>query len=78
MIPSITPHDAFAAIQEKIINNHMRNGYIILGDTNARLGRAVRELAQLYELPDMTIFYPIIEDEIARRTIMLNFCQRFV
>lgn len=44
----------------------MRNGYIILGDMNARFGRAVRELAKLYELPNMTISYPDIEDDIAR------------
>lgn len=59
-------HDAFATIQEKIMSNHMRNGYIIMGDLNARFGRGVRELAQLYELPDVTISYPIIEDDIAR------------
>lgn len=55
-------HDAFAAIQEKIMSSHMRNGYIIMGDLNARFGRAVRELAQLYDAPDMTISYPIIDE----------------
>lgn len=59
-------HDAFVAIQERIMCNYMRNGYIILGDMNARFGRAVRELAKLYELPNMTISYPDIEDDVAR------------
>ena len=59
-------HDAYASIQEKIRSNHMRNGYIILVDMNARFGKAVRELASLYEVPDVNFSYPNIEDDISR------------
>ena len=57
-------HDAFAAIQEKIQSNNMSNGYVIMGDMNARFGKAVRDLGAMYELPDTHISYPNIEDDV--------------
>lgn len=56
-------HDAFASIQEEITSNHMGNGYVIMGDMNARFGKAVRDLAAMYELPGMDISYPVIDDD---------------
>ena len=41
----------------------MRNGYVIMGDMNARFGRTLRDLAALYELPGLTFSYPLIEDD---------------
>lgn len=40
-------HDAFAAVHEKIRSTHMSNDYVIMGDMNALLGKAVGELAAL-------------------------------
>ena len=57
-------HDAFASIQEKITSNHMENGYVIMGDMNARFGKAVRDVATMYELPGMDISYPVIDDDV--------------
>lgn len=58
-------HDAFASIQEKITSNHMGNGYVIMGDMNARFGRAVGDLVTMYELPGMEISSPVIDDDVA-------------
>ena len=67
----VPPHDsqyysyeAFASIQERILSNHMRNGIIIMGDMNARFGKCVRDMAEMYDLPDVTITYPTIEDDV--------------
>ena len=57
-------HDAFAAVHEKLRMNHMSNGYVIMGDMNARFGKAVRELATLYELPGFQCSYPDLQDNI--------------
>ena len=57
-------HDAFASIQEKMTSNHMKNGYVVMGDMNARFGKGVRDLAAMYELPGMDISYPVIEDDV--------------
>ncbi len=37
-------YESFAAIQEKIKPKYMSNGYIIIGDMNARFGKKVREI----------------------------------
>ncbi len=57
-------HDAFASIQEKVMSNHMGNGYVIMGDMNARFGKAARDLADMYELPGMDISYSVIDDDV--------------
>ena len=44
-------HDVFASIQEKLMSNDMRNSFVIMGDMNGRFGRAVRDLAAMYDLP---------------------------
>lgn len=31
-------HDSYAAVQEKLKSEYIRNGYIIIGDMNARFG----------------------------------------
>lgn len=57
-------NDAFASIQEKVMCHHMRNGVMIIGDMNARFGKAVRDLVEMYDLANMNISYPIIEDDV--------------
>lgn len=57
-------HEAFVAIHEKVKSNYMNNGYVIMGDMNTRFGRAVRDLAEMYELPGFTCSYPAIEDSV--------------
>lgn len=54
--------DVFAAMKRKIMYSHAKNGCIIMGDMNARFGKAVRDLIELCELPGLNISYPIIED----------------
>lgn len=52
MSPRVTtstiPTMFFASIQEKLISNHMKNGYVIMGDMIARFSKAVRDLALMY------------------------------
>lgn len=55
-------HDVFAAMQEKIKSRDTSNGYFIMGDLNARFGKAVRDMAELYELPGFVCSYPDIPD----------------
>ena len=65
--PSDSPfysHEAFAAINEKIRSNYMRNGYVVMGDLNARFGRALRDLPSLYELPEFPFSYPTLQDDV--------------
>ena len=58
-------HDLFAAIQEKLGSRFMQNGYIIIGDMNARFGRSVRDLLTAMDLPNIKdVSYPAIPDDI--------------
>ena len=58
-------HESFAAIQEKIITNHMNDGYSIIGDLNTRFGKFARDIPILSQLPSAEVYsYPEIEDDI--------------
>lgn len=54
-------HNAFTSIQEKIMSDHTENGYVIMGDMNTRFGKAVRDLAVMYNLPGIDISYLAID-----------------
>ena len=58
-------HETFASIQEKLTSRFMYNGFIIIGDMNARFGGDVRHLLPLVNLPNVEEFsYPSIPDNI--------------
>ena len=58
-------HDLFAAIQEKLLSDSMKEECIILGDLNARFGIFARELPSLVELPGSDNYtYPDVPDDV--------------
>lgn len=58
-------HSTFGSIQEKLKTSEMRNGYFLIGDLNARIGRSVRQLPSRAELPNADSFlYPNIPDDV--------------
>ena len=57
--------DSFSSIQEKLNSRFVPNGYVIIGDMNARFGKSVRELLMLIELPNVDeLSYPELHDNI--------------
>lgn len=58
-------HESFAAIQGKIKAKYMCNGYIMMGDMNARFGKRVREiLPYVQEQESHPYSYPHINDDV--------------
>ena len=58
-------HDLFAAIQEKLCGDSLRQECIVIGDMNARFGSLARDLPSLVELPESDNFtYPDLPDDV--------------
>lgn len=49
-------HDSFTVIHEKLKSKYMYNGYILIGDMNARFGKSVREILPFVEVPGVDLY----------------------